>query len=506
METHEKLHLANNLDALDLLAKRNCNLINIKKIKFQQLCNVLGKLYKKSQLNVLDQEKTYILLYRYINVYTQLLNSQIDRKFVEIRFNSEYEKVLVQYDETRRSLEQRYALKKKSIPAKPPIETENTVIEEKPQQVFYDEFITCQQLFSALEAKYNILLVDARPDYDFVKSRLDHKNCINVPDQCITSGLSAHILGKKLPETTQQVWNNRDTYDVIVLYDWSTSSDNFALTKLDKLRSALVDWDLNRNYSEKPVILNGGYLELLQTYPTLCINPHVYLYQKNNELDELLELDNIKYPTETDNTTHVMGPPDETPVNAIDAGDDQEPVSKESLIKENKEITISRQGVITQLLKEESDWKKINELCNQETNLVNLSTLKQKEGQIRGEISRLEQVLEELNVKKDDVKRRLEITCQYDSEDEVKSEELKEIIKIEEDDSEKLKILDVIAEERCRALKKARALKPKKDDNRGINNNNEHRETDRPVINRATKPAASRLHIPRVRVEPLGNV
>jgi hypothetical protein len=51
-----------------------------------------------------------------------------------------------------------------------------------------DEFITCQQLFSALERKCNILLVDARPDYDFKESRINHINCINVPDQSITSG------------------------------------------------------------------------------------------------------------------------------------------------------------------------------------------------------------------------------------------------------------------------------------------------------------------------------
>jgi hypothetical protein len=53
--------------------------------------------------------------------------------------------------------------------------------------------------------------------------------------------LSAHALGKKLATSTQKIWETRDTFDVIVLYDWNTSSDNFALTKLNKLRSALVD-------------------------------------------------------------------------------------------------------------------------------------------------------------------------------------------------------------------------------------------------------------------------
>jgi hypothetical protein len=502
MGTYEKLHLANNLDALDLLAKQDFNVINVNNYKFKQICNALSKLYKKTQLNILNQEKTYILLARYLTFYNHLLNTQTDKNFVKIRFGSEYEKVLIQYEETKRSLQERYALKFRTVPDKPVQEEKDNVVEVSPR-VFQDEFITCQQLFSALERKCNILLVDARPDYDFKESRIDHINCINVPDQSITSGLSAHALGKKLATSTQKIWETRDTFDVIVLYDWNTSSDNFALTKLNKLRSALVDWDLNRNYSEPPVILNGGYLEMLQTYPTKCINPRVYLYQKNTELDELLELDNIKYPTESDNKTHVMGIPEEKKVDELGVNDENEVTkTKESLIKENKEITINRQGIISQLLQEEKEWKKINELCNQENNITNLANLKTKESEISVEINRLRDILDDLNKKKDDVKKKLELDFQCDPQDDLKSEDLKEITKIEEDDSEKLRILDIIDEERSKELKKARALKPKKEERESKGNNNEVRDSERPVINRATKPAV----IPfaqRFRIEPL---
>jgi hypothetical protein len=36
MGTYEKLHLANNLDALDLLAKQDFNVINVNNYKFKQ--------------------------------------------------------------------------------------------------------------------------------------------------------------------------------------------------------------------------------------------------------------------------------------------------------------------------------------------------------------------------------------------------------------------------------------------------------------------------------------
>lgn len=43
---------------------------------------------------------------------------------------------------------------------------------------------------SALKKEKNILLVDARPDFDFMQSRIYDKtvSCINVPEQCVTAG------------------------------------------------------------------------------------------------------------------------------------------------------------------------------------------------------------------------------------------------------------------------------------------------------------------------------
>ncbi|XP_044256694.1 ubiquitin carboxyl-terminal hydrolase 8-like [Tribolium madens] len=470
MGPYNKLYLAKNLDSLDLLAKKDCG--DLKHCKFNSIYNSLNTLYKQSQLNVLDQEKTYILLARYLNVYNYLLNAESDKKFLQIRFGSEYEKVLLHYEKTKKSLEQRYALLDNDSPAVPQSEEKESQFVAKPKQIFDSEFITCQQLYSALQKNYKFLLVDARPQSDFDESRINHPNCINIPDETIAAGLSANVLGKLLPKETQEKWELRDKYDVIVLFDWNTSAENFALTKLNKLHLALVKWDLNRNYRERPVLLNGGYLELLQTYPTLCINPQVYLYQKNNELDELLELDDITYPTESDNKTHVMGSPDDSL--SDDTSSDNQVTTQES--SEEKEYVFTRQDIVNQLEHERNELKKITEQCDKETSIKNIANLKQRDAEVQEEIGRLEHILDD-----------------YDQNYEFALDENKESNKTEEN-PEKLK--DIIDEERDRELKKARALKPK---NQGLQggrgNNNEIPEYDKPVVNRATKPTLHTLKL-----------
>ncbi|XP_008199367.1 ubiquitin carboxyl-terminal hydrolase 8 isoform X2 [Tribolium castaneum] len=455
MEPYNKLYLAKNLDSLDLLAKKDCG--DLKHVKINAIYNSLNTLYKQSQLDVLDQEKTYILLARYLDVYSFLWNTESDKKFLQLRFGSEYEKVLLHYEKTKKSLEERYALLANDSPATPQPEETQPQVAAKPSQVFDSEFISCQQLYSALQKNYKFLLVDARPVSDFDESRINHPDCINIPDEIIAAGLSANVLGKLLPDATREKWEMRDKYDVIVLFDWNTSSDNFAVTKLNKLHLSLVKWDLNRNYRERPVILKGGYLELLQTYPTLCINPQVYLYQKNNELDELLELDDITYPTETDNKTYVMGAPGDS------LSDD---TSGDQAASGEREYVYTRRDILNQLQHERNELKKIAEQCDRETNIKHIAELKQRDAEIQEEIVRLESLL-------GDYDKNMILDLGDEST---------------EESSDTLK--DIIDEERDRELQKARALKPKNQGPEGAKDaSTEVPELDKPQINRSTKPS-----------------
>lgn len=53
--------------------------------------------------------------------------------------------------------------------------------------------------------------------------------------------LSANTLGQRLEGKTQEIWNQRDTFDVIVLMDWDTDDFNFAGSKIERLRICIVE-------------------------------------------------------------------------------------------------------------------------------------------------------------------------------------------------------------------------------------------------------------------------
>lgn len=64
---------------------------------------------------------------------------------------------------------------------------------------------------------------------------------VNVKCALVCFSLSAHRLGLTLPDSSIEQWNRRDTFDAIVLVDWSTCKTNYAASKLDKLRTILVE-------------------------------------------------------------------------------------------------------------------------------------------------------------------------------------------------------------------------------------------------------------------------
>lgn len=214
---------------------------------------------------------------------------------------------------------------------------------------------------------------------------------------------------------------------------------------------------------------------MLQTYPTICVNPFVYLSQKNTELDELLELDNITYPIESDNTTNVMGTLEEkTSVN--------KPKTTEQSIIEETESDIKRDEILNKLEHERNESQRIKKMCNTETSINKIANLKQREHELLAEISRLESLLQYID-KKQDKSKAIESNTRLEVDDEVRSS-INQEPEIR-DDSEKLK--EFISEERNKELVKARALKPKSD---GDGNFRDFLEKSRPVINRATKPTA----------------
>ncbi|KAK9889889.1 hypothetical protein WA026_008691 [Henosepilachna vigintioctopunctata] len=481
---YKELYLVSSIEALNKLAKD----IKFHDKGFDKRVNTLESLYKTAQENLIDQEKTYVLLYRFLLVFENYKGK--NDHFMEIRFQSQVAKAKQQFAKLREELCRRYKEKAASQKEnKKPVEKADVVAVSGKK--FPDNHITCAELYSALnDGNNNILLVDARPAEDFKQSRIKIGNIINVPDHVIQSGLSAHCIGQNLPSNYQEIWNKRDHFDVIVLLDWNSTHENMKATKLEKLLSSLVDWDTNKTYIQKPIILEGGYMEWGQKYPSLSINPNIVMNKLNDELDELLNLEDIQYPSDENKVPIITFQETTT--------DQPEPVesteTREQLIQKNKELAMQSKTVLRDLIAKENEWKELQ-------NDRDVEQLKELE---KG-IANLEKQLVMLTDEKKKTQQQFELYARFDPEKEnLEANHIKEIADIEESENQKLLILEAINQERLDKLAKARTLKPKAagDPNviltpsPSVNSGMALKggRTDTPIVNRANKPS---VNLPR---------
>ncbi|KAJ8930836.1 hypothetical protein NQ314_016253 [Rhamnusium bicolor] len=241
-----------------------------------------------------DQEKCYIFGKRYLNAMERLFRLTEDKSFVDVRYGSEYKKVQNMIRRFKKLGERVYL-----APTQP--EPQGTG-DDKPTKVkssiFDKTYISPVDLYNALMKKENMLIVDIRPATDFCESGIatDEGHLINIPEDILVPGLSANTLGQRLKDETKEIWDRRDSFDVIVLLDWDTDDFNYSGSKLERLRICIVEWDFNRIYHQDPVVLSGGFKEFLEWYPTEVSNSNAFLSQTNSEIDELLTLDEVTYP------------------------------------------------------------------------------------------------------------------------------------------------------------------------------------------------------------------
>lgn len=57
--------------------------------------------------------------------------------------------------------------------------------------------------------------------------------------------MTAHSLQQELPQEVQGIWDKRDKYDIIILIDNNTSDYYYSGSKLELLRSFIVDVSCN---------------------------------------------------------------------------------------------------------------------------------------------------------------------------------------------------------------------------------------------------------------------
>uniref|UniRef100_A0AAY4DZU1 Ubiquitin carboxyl-terminal hydrolase 8 n=1 Tax=Denticeps clupeoides TaxID=299321 RepID=A0AAY4DZU1_9TELE len=139
--------------------------------------------------------------------------------------------------------------------------------------------ITAEKLFHMImDPNMNIIIMDARSHRDFEESqmKIPRSNCISVPEEAITPGITVNQIEVKLPEASTAQWKCRGHVDYVILLDWcSTMSDLKLGTTLQSLKDALFKWDSTTILRSEPMVLEGGYENWLLFYPMYTTNAKV---------------------------------------------------------------------------------------------------------------------------------------------------------------------------------------------------------------------------------------
>ncbi|TKA27415.1 hypothetical protein B0A50_05027 [Salinomyces thailandicus] len=113
---------------------------------------------------------------------------------------------------------------------------------------------------------YNVLLIDFRPRADFDKGHIWHRNLICVEPMSVRQGMSAEELAESLvvcPDVEQELFANRDTFDLVVCYDEDTQHpypyhSSRRGEGLRCLHEALTDFNQEKPLQRPPILLKGG--------------------------------------------------------------------------------------------------------------------------------------------------------------------------------------------------------------------------------------------------------
>ncbi|ODN00955.1 Ubiquitin carboxyl-terminal hydrolase 8 [Orchesella cincta] len=168
--------------------------------------------------------------------------------------------------------------------------------------------ITPQELKTLLEQKVKrMLLVDCRDRTDFTNNHILHSNCICIPATALAEGMSANTILSTMKECNPESymdWNNRGSFDYIILYDWNSSFDHRS-PGLGIVYDAVTKWDQDCK-NAKILVVQGGMKNMYYTYPNLLTNPQTNVNattKQNGSTDvDLRKLESISYPDLEDTT------------------------------------------------------------------------------------------------------------------------------------------------------------------------------------------------------------
>ncbi|XP_059475384.1 ubiquitin carboxyl-terminal hydrolase 8 [Neocloeon triangulifer] len=262
-----------------------------------------------------DEEQAYILYMRFTHLYVNInrLTNVKTEDFKKVFNKSILEMCIKRAEELNKSLERRYktleeekrlqnaafeAVKTSPEVAVPPSNNFSGVTTKKP--VEYTHEVTCielNDLINRFRGTDSLLIMDVRPLEDFKKSHIDVPCIISVPEEIIQPGITCGKLEKTLPLESQNLWKTRINGKYVILVDWNSSLKTMRpMSHISHLKTILLKWDIGVKYERDPLILQKGYSEWLDIYPSITTNPRVEARHSPDDLFDLISLDDIDYP------------------------------------------------------------------------------------------------------------------------------------------------------------------------------------------------------------------
>ncbi|KAK7425845.1 ubiquitin-specific protease doa4 [Neonectria magnoliae] len=129
------------------------------------------------------------------------------------------------------------------------------------------ELIDPEELYQAMKAKGSILIIDTRFRQVFNEGHIMSSSTICIEPNILTrDNISAEQISESLvlsPNQEESLFEQRDKYDLVVLYDQNSetilkSSSNPDELVLASLQRALVDYNYGRDLKNPPKLLKGG--------------------------------------------------------------------------------------------------------------------------------------------------------------------------------------------------------------------------------------------------------
>lgn len=269
-----------------------------------RICSSAIKLLEeaKKYQNNNDYDNAYILVGRYLNLFTQMQKKpdyHQQKNYIKSTLggNETQQRVLKQMEQLqnlilKRNKDQKIHQKKEEECVPEPLPVEIKIPEKALTEV--RQTITSQALNEMIEKDSSKLLIfDCRSNEDYQISRISFKFVCNVPEKICSIGSTPSKIQNQLPNDSQVFWQMRINRPTIVFIDWFSKSF-LRNTPVWHLKNILLEWDQDTEKKPEIILLEGGYENWLLTYPMKCSDPHIKVPRSAD--NSIPQIDDIEYP------------------------------------------------------------------------------------------------------------------------------------------------------------------------------------------------------------------